>query len=260
MRRVLKKYIRRILQKFDIALIRYSGLKNEESNRNASFDLDFLSAMPSDHVVNLLNLMSKSESQLRQDLFVLSTLNFKRNGYFVEFGATDGIGLSNSYLLEKEFSWNGILSEPARVWHQELINNRNAHIEKLCVWKDSNSVLSFNEVDIAELSTINSYSSSDIHSKSRHGGHIYDVRTISLNDLLEKYRAPNEIDYLSIDTEGSEFEILSQINFKKYSFKVITCEHNFTTMRHKIYDLLTNQGYKRVHEDISKFDDWYIKI
>ena len=52
------------------------------------------------------------KSQIYQDIFVLYTLNWKRNGFFVEFGATNGFDLSNSYLLEKDFGWKGILCEP----------------------------------------------------------------------------------------------------------------------------------------------------
>ena len=64
------------------------------------------------------------------------------------------------------------------------------------------------------------------------------METVSLTDLLDDHSAPLEIDYLSIDCEGSELEILKNHNFDKYSFKVITCEHNFTEKRKKIYDLL----------------------
>lgn len=45
---------------------------------------------------------------------MLSELDFKRDGFFVEFGATDGFQGGNTYLLEKEFGWRGIVGEPAR--------------------------------------------------------------------------------------------------------------------------------------------------
>ena len=92
------------------------------------------------------------------------------------------------------------------------------------------------------------------------GGDIFNVKTISLYDLLEKYNAPKYIDYLSIDTEGSEYEILKNFDFEKYVFKIITCEHNHTDMREKIYTLLTNNGYVRKYENLSQWDDWYVKI
>ena len=70
--------------------------------------------------------------------------------------------------------------------------------------------------------------------------------------------APKIIDYLSIDTEGSEYEILKNFDFESYSFRVITVEHNHTDNRELVKVLLTSNGYKRVHEAISDFDDWYI--
>jgi hypothetical protein len=77
-------------------------------------------------------------------------------------------------------------------------------------------------------------------------------------DLLTKYDAPQVIDYLSIDTEGSELDILSNFDFDYYKFKVITVEHNFTEQREKINQLLTSKGYKQVLREISAFDDWYV--
>lgn len=58
---------------------------------------------------NNLNIF---RSQLSQDLFVLSVLDFKKDGYFVEFGAYDGLSGSNSYALEM-IGWSGVLAEPS---------------------------------------------------------------------------------------------------------------------------------------------------
>jgi len=204
-------------------------------------------------------ILKKSKAQLRQDLFVLSQLEYKRGGFFVEFGATDGVYLSNSHLLEKEFGWKGILAEPAKCWHKALRENRQCPIETDCVWTTTGAELTFNEVDDAKLSTINEFSSVDGHTHARETGKTYSVKTISLNDLLAKYKAPRRMDYLSIDTEGSEYEILSHLDFQKYSFEVITCEHNHTPMREKLFELLSSKGYTRVHTELSQFDDWYVK-
>lgn len=87
---------------------------------------------------------------------------------------------------------------------------------------------------------------------------MYDVQTISLVDLLDKYNAPAIIDYLSIDTEGSEYEILKEFNFSKYRFNVITCEHNHTSAREKIFNLLTANGYVCKFRNLSMCDDWYV--
>jgi hypothetical protein len=127
------------------------------------------------------------------------------------------------------------------------------------VWSKSDSTVTFAEADLPELSTINSCGSGDHFHRARKKGKTYEVNTISLLTLLDKYGVAKDLDYLSIDTEGSEFEILSNFDFKTYNFRVITCEHNFTPAREKIYQLLTSQGYIRKFEEMSRFDDWYVK-
>ena len=198
------------------------------------------------------------KAQIGQDVFALFTLNWKRGGYFVEFGATNGVDLSNSYLLEKDFGWSGILAEPAKVWHQDLKMNRSAALDFDCVWTETGKTLNFTVSKDAEYSTISDYVNSDAHSSARAGGSQYPVTTVSLNDLLQRHNAPRHIDYLSVDTEGSEYEILEQFDFQRYSVSVITCEHNFSNQREKIHQLLSRNGFSRVYEGISRWDDWFI--
>jgi FkbM family methyltransferase len=255
-----RHFVKTTLKKFDVGISRYGTLEQLREDAKARIGLDLLLTLPPHHSARLLGHLADSRSQLGQDLFVLSELDFKREGYFVEFGATNGTTLSNTHLLEKQFGWTGILAEPARCWHSDLKKNRSAIIETNCVWRDSTSVLNFNEVSNAELSTINLFSSSDIHRTARIKGHRYCVKTISMNDLLAKHNAPKQIDFLSIDTEGSELEILRAFDFDHYHFRVITCEHNFTSMREEIFALLSVNGYVRKYQEISKFDDWYVKV
>jgi hypothetical protein len=79
-----------------------------------------------------------------------------------------------------------------------------------------------------------------------------------LNDLLNKYNAPDYIDYLSVDTEGSELEILSAFDFDRRTIGVITVEHNFGSTRGELNDLLLSNKYVQFGQDISEYDDWYI--
>ncbi|CAL7960983.1 Methyltransf_21 domain-containing protein [Gammaproteobacteria bacterium] len=255
-------------EKFEIGIARYPKFLRfiEKSKKhilsfvNTYYDNKFLAKLPQQQRQLFSNLLKKSKSQFRQDLFVLLELDFKKNGFFVELGATNGFDLSNTHLLENQFGWTGILAEPAKCWHDNLRKNRNCYIETRCVWVNSGSILTFNEVDNADFSTISNYSLIDLHKEARIKGKYYEVETISLLDLLNLYEAPKNIDYLSIDTEGCEFEILANFDFDKYQFGVITCEHNFTSMREKIYKLLTSHGYVRKFTDISRFDDWYVRI
>lgn len=201
-----------------------------------------------------------SEAQLQQDLLALIVNDFKKNGYFVEFGATNGVDLSNSHLLEKTFGWTGILAEPAKTWHAALFENRSCHIETDCVWETTGETLDFDIVEVGEFSTLSAFSDKDLHSSLRQRAEKDQVKTISLLDLLEKYDAPSEIDYLSVDTEGSEYPILAAFDFDRYRFNFISVEHNYTEQRRLIHDLLSAKGYRRILENCSAFDDWYIPL
>ena len=256
---LLKKYLNLFLKELNLRLTTFSHFNKLSIDAKSSFDFTFLSTVKKnkEQLFKTLKYMPMSKSQLRQDLFVLNQLNFKKKGFFVEFGAADGVDCSNTFLLEKEFKWKGILSEPGRIYHQKLSLHRKCKIEKKLIWKDSISELLFNETLDPVASTIDEFSFLDINKLNRvKSNNKYKIKTISLNDLLKKYGAPKIIDYLSIDTEGSEFEILNAFNFKKYKFRIITVE--VFSNKKKIHNFLSKNGYTQIFSDISAFDNWYI--
>jgi len=203
--------------------------------------------------------MDNAHADLFQDLLVLFLLDEKRGGYFIEFGAAGGVFRSNTFLLENRYGWHGIVAEPARCWHKQLTRNRACVVDHRCVWSKSGEKLQFNEAEDAELSTIDTFSKSDHWAKHRQDGKRYIVETISLRDLLRVHNAPIGIDYLSIDTEGSEFAILDSFFPSHHEIRIITVEHNYTNQRSQIHSLLTSHGYNRVFKELSMWDDWYIK-
>lgn len=201
---------------------------------------------------------TSSRAQIIQDLWVCFELQEKRAGYFVEFGATDGRKNSNTWLLEKKYQWRGILAEPNSIWHESLSQNRTAHIEHDCVSSRSGDVVVFittNDTD-PELSAIAAFSDGDHFGSLRDNSARVEKSTISLDDLLDKYGAPDDVDYLSMDTEGSELDILSAYSFRR-KFKLISVEQNQKTEA-KIQALLEAQGYVRVFSQFSQWDGWYV--
>ena len=80
-----------------------------------------------------------------------------------------------------------------------------------------------------------------------------------MNDLLATYQAPEVIDYMSIDTEGTEYLILEAFDFKKYNVSLFTIEHNYTPNRELIFQLMKDNNYIRIFDNISRWDDWYIR-
>lgn len=251
--------VRRWLERQGVSIVRTSTLEALAHGDTQSRDVEFLMALPRSQAGQLLDLLPRSRSQYRQDLFVLSEIGFKRNGYFVEFGATDGWSHSNTYILEKNFGWSGILAEPGRRWRKALKAARDVAVDTRCVWKTTGDQIDFNETDNGALSTIDAFSHVPPYAKEKQAGRVYAVETVSLNDLLDQHKAPDTIDYLSIDTEGSELEILGAFDFSRRRISVITCEHNHTSNRAPIHDLLTANGFTRVYESISAIEDWYVR-
>jgi len=206
------------------------------------------------------------KSQLLQDAFAAFIVGDLFDKTFLEFGATNGVDLSNSYMLENNFRWTGILAEPSPQWHKELKNNRpNTRIITDCIWKCSGEKLDFFVSDFGELSTLVDYKLNDISSMPGNteariqDGKVVEVESISLNDVMKKNFNGKAPSYLSIDTEGSEYEILQSLDFEKYRPIVFTVEHNFTNSQSQIDKLLSQNGYIRVFKEITVFDAWYVR-
>ena len=248
-------------RKFPIRVLarkRYDQLVLAEKEKIAwAGRFSFLEKFPDPMAGFFLKNLSRSHAQLHQDLFILWESKLKRNGYFVEIGACDGVLFSNTLLLEKEYGWSGILVEPARCWWDDLKQNRKSIIVHDFISAQSGGRVLFNEAAHPEFSGAHKFIRQDHHAEKRAGGREYPVPTLSLGDLLELRQAPREIDFLSIDVEGGEYEILASFDFERYRIHAIFCEHNYTPQRIKIQQLLAQKGYIRRHESFSQFDDWY---
>lgn len=258
MLKAVEAALKSAFRKLDVRVTSYSRFDRLKSYERDHASLAFLKSLDPESAALVLPYLDDSRAQLHQDLFAYAMSRGKSGGYFVEFGATNGEELSNTWLLEKRLGWRGILAEPARVWHNALRSYRSAVIETDCVWKTTGDELEFLEVSAAVLSTVAEHGDGDLHSARRKNATTYKVRTVSLNDMLARHGAPRDIDFLSVDTEGSEYDILAAFDFTRHRFGCIAVEHNFTENRARIHALLTKNGYRRVLEQASQFDDWYV--
>jgi FkbM family methyltransferase len=196
-----------------------------------------------------------SYSQLGQDLEVVKYYN---QGYFIEIGASDGIELSNTYLLETKYNWSGICCEPIPSKFKQLVKNRpHSKCYQEAVYHKSGLSVTF---DIAEVSSLLSGITEHIDAHKHTVDKmktVIQVQTITLMDVLEKANAPSFIEYMSLDTEGTELEILKPFDFDKYTFGLIDVEHNYMEPRRTdIRNLLLSKGY--VYKGENKWDDMYI--
>ena len=205
------------------------------------------------------------KSQLYQDVFASFIIGNKFDKTFLEFGATDGIEFSNSYMLENRLGWKGVLSEPSPQWHESLRRNRkNTKIITQCIWSKSKETLDFFMSDAGVYSTLNDFVDIDKNSMPentalrKRNGKVIPVKTITLNDVIDEHFNNITPSYISIDTEGSEYEILKSFNFVNYRPKLFTIEHNYTDLEIKIDDLMSENKYKRVFKNLTDFDAWYV--
>lgn len=201
----------------------------------------------------------KSFSQLGQESWILEETNFKSGGFFVEAGACDGIQGSNTFLLEKKHNWSGICCEPNEDYHTRLFENRNCHIETKCLYGKTDETVDFYNCHM--IGGIGLSFREPMREEERMSSRKSKVKTISLNDLLSKYNAPKHIDYISLDTEGSELLIVDGFDFSKYEVSYWTIEHNTndsngSKLLEGLVKIFSDNGYQY---KIVKYDVWFYK-
>lgn len=175
------------------------------------------------------------KSQIGQDKYFIENINNnKKNGFFVDIGAHNGISLSNTYCLEKYLGWNGLCIEVNDDIFETLQKNRSCICANECVYEVSGLELELevpleNEIPegndmltrIKDSSTTNKF---DYWHKQFKTTKILKKKTKTLTDIFEKYNVPRVIDYLSIDIEGAELSAIKGLDFNKYIISFFTLE------------------------------------
>lgn len=180
-------------------------------------------------------------------------------GYFVEFGAYDGTVHSNTRLLEERFGWTGILAEPNPAMADTLRGTRTAVVDARCVWDSTGDHVDLLITGDAELSTVAGHASRDLHTETRHATAVrtVSVPTVTLDDLLDQHAAPQVIDFLSVDTEGTELRILEAFDLAGRRPRFVAVEHNGREDEAKLDALMVANGYERRFREMSDWDGWY---
>ena len=175
------------------------------------------------------DIIEKNYSQVLQDIFVLSVLDGKNNGTFLEIGGAKPFDRNNTALLEEKFNWRGVSIELDETFVKEYTKER-----------PETKVLNQNALDINYEKLLNEN---------------FQETTI---DYLQ----------LDIEPARNTYECMLKIPFDKYKFAVITYEHDYyidvtRSYRQKSRDFLKSKGYVLVVNDISpdgisSFEDWWV--
>tara|TARA_B110000858_G_C17620708_1_gene388852 strand:+ start:58 stop:735 length:678 start_codon:yes stop_codon:yes gene_type:complete len=202
--------------------------------------------------------MSKFIGQKGQDEWIIDTIfKYKKNGYFIDLAATDGLKINNTLILEKALNWSGICIEPNPIYYEKLKKNRNCNVTNIVVDKENDIEIIF-RIDNGELGGIVDI---DTDNNEKYRGDqlknatILKLKTKTLEYVLDKFNAPEVIDYLSLDVEGAEERVLTNFPFNKYTFLAMTIERPTPELEKVLFD----NGY--VFVMVSKklpFDTFYV--
>jgi hypothetical protein len=176
----------------------------------------------------------ESFSQVGQDSIILDLLG--PDGYFIDLAANDALDLTNTLALERK-GWTGLCVEPNPVYWYGLSHRRCTVVGALVSGTISEQVkVKFRGVFggiVGKLDNklANRHKEPDAEEVTRY--------TAPISEVLQKFNVPHIIDYLSLDVEGSEYEIMKDFPFKDYTFKVLTVERP----NKKLKSLLSENGY-----------------
>jgi glycosyltransferase involved in cell wall biosynthesis len=198
--------------------------------------------------------MNETISQLGADDWVLSRY---KKGYFVDAGCCDGEHISNTYKLEK-LGWSGICID---VFPTNFERRPNSKVVEAALHGIKDLELDFMISKAPEISGITDYlgkkGTAAYTGWEPYIEKIIKVKTQLLHEILDANNAPEFIEYLSIDIEGVELEVLKTFPFDRYKFGCISLEHNYEEPRRThIKDLLKSKGYTYIKQ--VKADDWFM--
>jgi len=173
----------------------------------------------------LANPQKKDVSQVGQSAFVDKLLSGRRGGFFIECGAADGEAWSNSLFFETERNWTGLLVEANPDYHRALLdNNRRAYVLRTCLSTTQRPTT----VRMQPAGLLGGIAD------TMHQSHVafiggskkpeVAVNCFPLNTIMAALDI-SHVDYLSLDIEGPELEILQTIDWTRLRIDVITVEY-----------------------------------
>jgi FkbM family methyltransferase len=191
------------------------------------------------------------KSQYQQDRWVAEIVYpDKRAGVFLDVGAHDGIWLSNTYFLERERGWNGLLVEADDRCFEKLAGNRSADRVHVCL-DEAEGFVDFYVPQATD--GLGGIAAEDTDSRAerlearREKGQQFEIRRVparTLTSVLDERAFPTTIDYMSIDIEGAELRAFKGLDLGRYRFGALTIERPKGELR----TMLADRGYRKVGE------------
>lgn len=204
----------------------------------------------------MFNSQDKQDEYLEKNIF-----KGYKNGFFMDIGAHDGVTINNTLYFEKYNNWNGINVEPIKKVYEKLIINRPKNININCAICNNDGTEDF----ICNVGKTEMISGLKKNLDPRHIERIKreNQQTGSKTELIKISTKKIEticddnnikhINYLSIDVEGAEFDVIKSINFDKVFIDVIGFENNYNDVSVPIILFLENKNFVVLHKSLDIF-------
>lgn len=191
--------------------------------------------------------MNKKYAQYGED-YILESLFANKTGFLCDIGAADGIRYSNSrYLIER--GWSGLLIEPNPTNYKKLcdlyIDNSRIKIDNVCCYdKDAGNVDFYCDTydGFGQISTM-SYDFKNVCESIYKPNYVeHKISCLKTSSVFDRNSVPHKIDFLSVDCEGVDYEVLSGIDFSKHEIGLVCIENR----DQRIHDFMTVNKYKKL--------------
>lgn len=190
--------------------------------------------------------VTKNDKFAIEDIFL-----YKKDGFFIEIGALNGIGDSNTFLLETEFNWKGIIVEANSEIFPELEKNRSAKCLNLALYDKITRVKFIESKNTGYSCIVEDLMNYHKNKCIDDGYKIVDVDTIDFETLLTTYNCPKHIDYISMDIEGGEYRSLKYFPFDKYEVDFFSIEGSHYN---EVIDLMISNNFIQVKNPHNNID------
>jgi FkbM family methyltransferase len=191
-------------------------------------------------------------SQDGQDQYLENNV-FKgyKNGFYVDVGSHNGVSINNTLYFEKNNNWTGINIEPIKKVFDDLQINRPNNINLNCAVSNNDGETEFicntgyTEMISGIKDTFDTRHLQRLDRENRAMGsttEIINVKTKKLETIFNEHNI-SHVNYLSIDVEGAEFEVIKSINFDKVFIDVIAFENNYSDVSIPIVKYLEDKNF-----------------
>ena len=189
------------------------------------------------------------QAQHGEDMILWNFFERKESGFFIEIGAFDGVQSSNTYAFEK-LGWKGILIEADPDKYKECIINRpeSKVVHAAVGGPDAKGTITFHQVVSSEKwgGTLSFLQADErqIERCNRLGTTINEIEVPyhSFNDIFNGSDLP-PIDFITIDVEGGELDVLKGLDINNYRLRVIVVENNNRHKHNQVDDYLKRYNY-----------------